>query len=341
MLRTRGTALDEISNSHAPSPGELPSGLPEPPAHPLHKIFIGSNGLRAGWRGLLFLALFVTALILVSICFRTIAPAFFQGHRSFSPAFVIVSEALSLAALLLTMFVISRFERRSIDSYGLPARLAFKSTFWAGAAVGFLSLTLLLLAIRAFHGFYFGSIALSGRALLHFAVLWAIAFLMVGIWEEYSFRGYMQFVFTRGIGFWPAAVLTSLFFGVVHKTNQGESLAGLAAVVAVGLFFCLTLRRTGNLWFAVGFHAAWDYAQTFVYGVPDSGEPGIGHLFNSRLEGAKWLTGGSVGPEGSWLSFAVLALAALFVAWLYPEAKYPEPETAIASSNPSPTPVLN
>jgi len=333
--------LDEISNPLPPVSGEFTSGQTAPPAPPRYDIFIGRDGLRAGWRVLLFLTLFVAALFFVSICFRTLAPSFFQGHRSFSPAFVIVSETLSLAALFLTMFVISRLEHRSIDSYGLPARCALKSTFWTGAAVGFLSLTLLLLAIRALHGFYFGSIALSGRALLHFAGLWAIAFVMVGIWEEYSFRGYIQFVLTRGTGFWPAAVLTSLLFGVVHKTNQGESLAGLAAVVAVGLFFCLTLRRTGNLWFAVGFHAAWDYAQTFVYGVPDSGEPGIGHLFNSRLEGPRWLTGGSVGPEGSWLSFVVLALAALFVAWWYPEAKYPEPETASASSKPDPTPVLN
>ena len=335
--------MDEISNSplSAPLPGETPSSPPAPPAHPLHKIFLGPSGLRAGWRVLLFLALFVAALFFVSICFRTLVPSFFQGHRSFSPAFVIVSEVLSLTALFLTMFAISRLEHCSIDSYGLPARRAFKGTFWAGAALGFLSLTLLLLAIRALHGFYLGSIALSGRALLHYAALWAIAFLMVGIWEEYSFRGYMQFVLTRGIGFWPAAVLTSLFFGLLHGTNQGESWVGLVAVVAVGLFFCLTLRRTGNLWFAVGFHAAWDYAQTFLYGVPDSGEPGIGHLFNSRLEGPRWLTGGSVGPEGSLLSFVVLALAALFVAWLYPEAKYPEPETAIASANPGPTPVLN
>ncbi len=290
---------------------------------------------------LLFLALFVTALFSVSIFFGTIAPSFFQRHRSFSPALVVVNEALYLVALFLTLFVISRLERRSIDSYGLPARRAFKGTFWAGTAVGFLSLTLLLLMIRALHGFYFGSIALSGRALLHFAVLWAIAFLMVGFSEEYIFRGYMQFVLTRGMGFWPAAVLTSLLFGLVHKTNQGESLVGLAAVVAVGLFFCLTLRRTGNLWFAVGFHAAWDYAQTFLYGVPDSGEPGIGHLFNSRLEGPRWLTGGSVGPEGSWLSLVVLALAALFVAWLYPEAKYPEPgETTTRLPDPNPAPAM-
>jgi uncharacterized protein len=337
-----GAALDETSNSSLPpSPDEPPAGTPAPPASPLHDIFIGPHGLRAGWRVLIFLALSLATLLFVSVFFGLIAPSFFKNHRSFSPEFVLASEALSLVALFVTMITISLIEHRPIDSYGLPARRAFQSKFWAGGVVGFVSLTGLLLAIRGLHGFYFGSIMLSGRALLHYAVLWAIAFLMVGVWEEYSFRGYMQFVLTRGTGFWPAAILTSLVFGLLHGTNKGESAVGLAAVVAVGLFFCLTLRRTGDLWFAVGFHAAWDYAQTFLYGVPDSGQPAVGHLFNSHFQGPEWLTGGSVGPEGSLLAFVVLALAALVVAWLYPEVKYPEPEGASAPSTPNPAPVLN
>jgi membrane protease YdiL (CAAX protease family) len=335
--------LDETSNpSLSPPPGEPPFGPPVPSAPQRHGgIFLGPHGLRAGWRVLIFLALSFATLLFVSVFFRIIAPSFFKEHRSFSPEFVLTSEALSLLALFLTMIAICRMEHRSIDSYGLPARRAFRSTFWVGVVVGFVSLTVLLLAIRGLQGFYFGPVALSGRALLYYTVLWAVAFLMVGIWEEYSFRGYLQFILTRGMRFWPAAILTSVFFGALHGTNPGESPVGLAAVVAVGLFFCLTLRRTGDLWFAVGFHAAWDYAQTFLYGVPDSGQPAVGHLFNSRLEGPKWLTGGSVGPEGSLLAFVVLALAALVVAWLYPEAKYPEPEGAAASSHSNPNPVLN
>lgn len=332
--------LDENQNASLPSlPGELRPGGPMPPAPPRHNVLFGPHGLRAGWRVLLYLTLSFATLILVSTFFRLLFPSFFKQHPAFSPSFVIVSEILSFLVLFLTLLVISRFEHRAIDSYGLPLRRAFRSTFWTGAVLGFVSLTGLLLAIRGLHGFYFGAIVLSGRALLHYGVLWAVAFLMVGVWEEYSFRGYPQYILTRGMGFWPAAIVTSLFFGLVHGTNPGESPIGLAAVFAVGLFFCLTLRRTGDLWFAVGFHAAWDYGQTFVYGVPDSGLPAVGHLFNSHFQGPTWLTGGTVGPEASLLVFPVMGLAALVVARLYPQAQYPVTEEASAPAESSAAPI--
>ncbi len=169
---------------------------------------------------LIFLALSLLALVVVSTAFHFIAPWFFKQHHAFSPSLVIVNETLSLLGLLFTLLIIGRVEHRSIGSYGLPLRRAFRDTFWVGAVLGFVSLTALLMAIRGLHGFYFGPVALSGRALLHYAVLWAIAFLMVALWEEYVFRGYSQFVLTRGMGFWWAAIVTSLLFGLVHATNR-------------------------------------------------------------------------------------------------------------------------
>ena len=75
-----------------------------------------------------------------------------------------------------------------------------------------------------------------------------------------------------------------------------------------GLFLCFTLRRTGNLWFALGLHASFVYGETFIYSVPNSGFPSYGHLLTSTLRGSQWVTGGSVGPEASVMMFVVLAL---------------------------------
>jgi hypothetical protein len=69
----------------------------------------------------------------------------------------------------------------------------------------------------------------------------------------------------------------------------------------------------------VGFHAAWDYAETFIYGVRDSAEIATGHLLNTRLHGSHWISGGRVGPEGSALVFFVYGLAALLYMFLYPK----------------------
>ena len=83
------------------------------------------------------------------------------------------------------------------------------------------------------------------------------------------------------------------------------------------------LFRSGSLWFAIGLHAAWDWAQTFFYGTPDSGLLGVGHYLNSTSSGPRWLSGGSAGPEGSALALAVILLAAGLIHLRFPDAKYP------------------
>jgi len=111
-----------------------------------------------------------------------------------------------------------------------------------------------------------------------------------------------------------------------HTGNSGESAIGLANLALFGLLACLTLRRTGNLWMAIGFHATWDWGQTYLFGVGDSGHPPApGHLLTSlvRATAPAWLSGGSVGPEGSILCTALLALLWIACARLLRGVRYP------------------
>jgi membrane protease YdiL (CAAX protease family) len=147
---------------------------------------------------------------------------------------------------------------------------------------------------------------------------WAIGFAMIGVSEELLFRGYPLVALSAAIRFWPAAVLLACVFGAVHLLNPGESPIGALGVVAYALFASFTLRRTGDLWFAVGVHAAWDFAQSYVYGVADSGMLTAQHILQARVHGPAWLTGGTVGPEGSALGFAMLAFACVGFAWRSP-----------------------
>jgi membrane protease YdiL (CAAX protease family) len=179
-------------------------------------------------------------------------------------------------------------------------------------------ITAIIFLIRAFGGFSFGDLALRGRTLWGYAVLWGAVFILVGIFEEFLFRGYAQFTLTTGIGFWPASTVLSAAFGAIHLYNSGEDKVGALSVFVIGMFFCLTLRRTGNLWFAVGLHAAFDWGETFLFSVPDSGLVAPGHLLNSSLHGSAWLTGGMVGPEGSAMAFVVVGIAAVIFARVYP-----------------------
>jgi hypothetical protein len=172
---------------------------------------------------------------------------------------------------------------------------------------GFAGISFLMLALYGLRGFDFGHVVLHGARMARFAAFWAVMFLLVGLFEEFLLRGYSQFTLARGVGFWWSALALSCGFGLIHLRNAGEHWTGVLAAAFIGFFFCLTLRRTGSLWFAVGFHAAWDWGETYFYSVPDSGMVAPGHLLSSSLHGAPWLSGGSVGPEGSVFCFVVIA----------------------------------
>ncbi|HEY7616262.1 MAG TPA: CPBP family intramembrane glutamic endopeptidase, partial [Terriglobales bacterium] len=205
----------------------------------------------------------------------------------------------------------------------VSTRALFGRQFWAGVVWGLVALTLLIVAMRAAGAFYFGGLELHGTRILKFAAFWGVFFIVVGLFEEFLFRGYTQFTVSRGIGFWPAALLLSCIFGGIHLGNKGEAWIGALAAGLIGLFFCLTLRRTGNLWFAVGFHASWDWGETYLYGVPNSGIEMPGQLLNSSLQGSHWLSGGSVGPEGSIFAFILIGLLWVVFDRMYPAANYP------------------
>jgi membrane protease YdiL (CAAX protease family) len=224
----------------------------------------------------------------------------------------------------LATWIVSRMEKRPLDDYGIPPRQAFGRRFWEGTAWGFAMLSAILLILRLWGHFRIDSVALAGSAIFRSALAWGATFLAVSLSEEFAFRGYWLFTVSRRMRYWPAALFLSTIFGVAHLGNQGENLLGILQVVATGLLFCLMIRRTGNLWFAIGFHAAWDWAETFFYGTPDSGLLGVGRFLNTSVQGPNWLTGGSAGPEGSIFAMLILLLCALLIHFRFPQAIHPD-----------------
>jgi len=110
-------------------------------------------------------------------------------------------------------------------------------------------------------------------------------------------------------------------FGFTHYFNARETAVGAIAAGLFGLLFCLFLLRTGNLWIAVGFHAAWDWGQTF-YGVSDSGILPYHNVLSSAFHGPQWLTGGTVGPEASVFTPIALIVVAVVFSTFYRENRY-------------------
>lgn len=272
-------------------------------------VFLNERGLRAGWRLLVFAGILAFILFLTSVALGGATRGRPPGSEFVRHLLQMASELLIFFAVWFAGWLMSRLERRSTGAYGLPLQKSAISHFVRGYVLwGFVPLTILLLVMRLLGVFSFGNFSPLNADMIYWALVWGATFLAVGLFEEYAFRGYAQFTLADGIGFWPAAIILSIAFGAVHMQNPGETRIGIVSAAAFGIFATATLWRTGDLWLAVGAHAGWDWAQSFFFGVNDSGFQAPGHLLNPSSAGPAWLSGGSVGPEGSVLALVLMAL---------------------------------
>lgn len=299
-----------------------PSASPAPQPSVVHNLFIGPNGIRAGWRLLVFLLIFVALTQGANFVLHRIPAvsrfASSQPKDVFTPAGMLANEGLLVLLLCCSVGIMALIEKRSFRDYGMPLSEFLGKRFWQGVPLGFIMLSLLLVMIAALHGFSLDGIGVGSTEALKYGTLYFIGFIFVGVFEEFSFRGYLQFTLGSGFGFWPAAILLSIAFGAIHLNNSGEAIFGAIMAGSFGLVAAFALWRTGNIWFPIGMHASWDWGETYFYGTPDSGLLAQGHFLNSAPHGAAWLSGGSVGPEGSWLVFAVLVVWVIAIHFLFP-----------------------
>lgn len=299
----------------------------------LLQIFIGPQGLRAGWRLLLFVAIIAVLFAILGVAER---PLLKLLGTDFSARNMIVQDLLTFVIIAIATAIMGKIEHRRFADYGLPGQGLLGKRFWIGALWGFAMVSLIVAMMAATRAYLVRGFALSPVDLFVSGFLWAVAFLLVGLFEEFCFRGYALYTLTTGIGFWPAATISCLLFAGAHLGNPGENWVGVAEIVLIAVFLCLALRRTGNLWFAIGWHMAFDWGESFFYSTPNSGMQATGHMLRASLTGSKWLSGGSVGPEASVFDLIVTVAGILLLMKVYPEAQYPvlPPAPALASRDP-------
>jgi membrane protease YdiL (CAAX protease family) len=328
-------------------------------------VWTGRFGLRAGWSLLIFLLLTVLCSIVFSFGLlaaqgklgATIAkmkhpPAASASHdgkpaakpapkpsQGIAAGEALMGESVQLAGLAVATWLMCRIERRRFGVFGIGLyriRDILPGAFW-----GLVLLSALVFTLKSAHLLVFDARLLFGRAMFVYGLKWLALFFIVGCFEEFLFRGYLQFTLTRGLfglgekvsarharaaAFLLASVLTSLLFFKAHTGNEGETAWGLFAVFVAGVAFTYALWRTGSLWWGIGFHMAWDWAQSFLYGVPDSGNVSVGRLFQTHAVGRVQWSGGSDGPEGSVLVIPTLLLVIVVLRFFTRPGVQPELE---------------
>ena len=289
-----------------------PSDAVAPSAGLWRRVFSGTPTVQ-GWIGVLV----YSALVVVGFAAQSkLLKAWLPGMGGI-PLYVLV-RVLQLAELLLFAWIASRLERKSFAAYGLPWRPAFRIRFWQGAAFGIASLSALVLALSALGGLRLALPPHAGPEAQRVGAGYLVLFIVLSLREEFLYRGYGLSTLAGNIGFWPSAVIWSGWFMASHASNTGETALGLATVGLFGMLACLLLRLTGNLWMPIGFHAAWNWGQTFLFGVSDSGHAAApGHFFTASVpkNAPAWLSGGATGPEGSALCLSLIAALILGLAW--------------------------
>ncbi|MGB2888581.1 MAG: hypothetical protein WBC04_12875, partial [Candidatus Acidiferrales bacterium] len=153
------------TDSLLPATETTPAPTGQPPSM-IHTIFLGPNGIRAGWRLLLFLAVFVAGSSGASYGLKRI-PAFVSWVKSqpkgtITPTFQIATEGLLVLVLFFSAWIMAKIEKRSFADYGLPSGVAFGKRFWQGIPFGFVSLSALLGLIAALHGFSLAGLEVRG-----------------------------------------------------------------------------------------------------------------------------------------------------------------------------------
>jgi len=263
-------------------------------------------------RGIIFFALaFAMGAVLLFAATKLLGTLDFD--KAPGPSFLIpINLALVVATVLIPTAIMALITRERPARFGFP-RAGAVGQLTLGVFTGLLAMSALMGLMALLGGVRSWTFEPLGAATAMNGAGYVCVFALTAISEEGGLRAYGLAQLSRAISFWPAAIVTSILFIVLHLGHKTESIVGLAQVGIIGMILAWSFRRSGALWFALGCHGAWDFAETYVYGVPDSGMTAPGALSHIVLQGPDWMTGGVTGPEASWLAFLALAGIALTV----------------------------
>ena len=201
------------------------------------------------------------------------------------------------------------------NAYNLYARFLAKRETGELAPRGVRGLVYGLGFGAALIGIVVAILAGTGQAQLSAGGSFALAGLpgvaiIAGAFEELVARGVVLRNLENVFGSFAAIALSAVLFAVLHVGNPHWTPLSIAAVgIEGGVMLGAVYIATRSLWWTFGIHAAWNFTQTGLFGIADSGHPGQG-LLHTELVGPAWLTGGAFGIEASAVSVALCAIVA-------------------------------
>ncbi len=137
----------------------------------------------------------------------------------------------------------------------------------------------------------------------------AAYFAFAALAEEMAFRGYAFQRLERMAGPTRAALSFAMLYAALQSLLPGASRASFAVSFVLALVLSVCYLRTRALWMSWGLNFGWKASRALLFGLAVGGDASHSPMVQGDPMGALWLSGGSFGLDGSWLSFfALLAL---------------------------------
>lgn len=264
-----------------------------------------------GWI-LLFVALFLGVAISTSISGKAVSKADLGWLSPFVRGVVQIG-----GALLLTWFLRIKLNKRSWRGMALPRPQL--GLLLSGALCG----TAAILAVAGveylsgwLHVTQISSVPHWGLPRVAVILLLLIPALGTGLSEELAFRGYIfQTLGERG-PVWVAALVMGVMFALVHFSVSGFGFSFILSTVIGSVMFLAMRFATGSLWFPIGFHALWDWTQSYLVGLSSAGGKNDPSLIQISQSGPSMWVGGGDALEFGFL-YTGVAILALIIALAY------------------------
>ena len=242
-----------------------------------------------------------------------------ENVETYPQVLFLIIGSFAMVALIFVLWI-RFFERRPLSSAGLSVDSRSSRNYALGFAYGLVMAASVVGVVWMLGGYAIESKnSLRASDLVPIVIL-LFAFILQSGTEEFVFRGWMMGRIAERWGLWAGVIGTSVLFSLLHVDVAALSALGASgiAIFAFGtmlfsIFLSLLAIQEKSVWGAAAWHAAWNWMFITWFGLPTTGiELGLAPLAVDLIatpDAAVWLTGGTDGPEGSFMTPVVLALA--------------------------------
>ena len=188
-----------------------------------------------------------------------------------------------------------------------PRGNTVKMALW-GLLIG-LCLNALCVGIAVFHGDI--QLSFSSFPVLKLLLVFLSVFVQSG-GEELLCRGVLYQRLRKGYrNPWVAILINPIVFMLMHSLIPGITIWAVLSIYLAGVMFSLMVYYLDSLWMAMAAHAAWNFTQNFIFGLPNSGTVYDFSIFklNSATARTSLCYNVAFGVEASMTAVLVLAFA--------------------------------